>query len=105
LRKTARGYNAATPIQRVKTHSLGNNAVTNIVFAYSTTIVSFPARLLFFVTIIPQLQSSKGKSIRENTKISAKKILGYYELKKNKPGFDEGCSKLSGHGKQAKLQW
>jgi hypothetical protein len=26
-------------------------------------------------------------------------------LKKNKPWFNEGCSKLSDRGKQAKLQW
>jgi hypothetical protein len=32
--------------------------------------------------------------IRENKKISAKKSPGYYELKKNKPWFTEGCSKL-----------
>jgi hypothetical protein len=28
-------------------------------------------------------------------KISAKQSLGYYELKKHKPWFNEGCSKLS----------
>ncbi|PNF23352.1 hypothetical protein B7P43_G13186 [Cryptotermes secundus] len=28
----------------------------------------------------------------ENIKISAKKRLGYYELKKHKPWLDEGCS-------------
>jgi hypothetical protein len=33
------------------------------------------------------------------------KILGYYELKKHKPWFDEGCSKLLDQRKQAKLQW
>jgi hypothetical protein len=32
------------------------------------------------------------ETIRENIKISAKESLGYYELKKNKPWFDEGCS-------------
>jgi hypothetical protein len=31
--------------------------------------------------------------------------LGYYELKKHKPCFDERCSKLSDQRKQAKLQW
>jgi hypothetical protein len=30
---------------------------------------------------------------------------GYYELKKDKPWFDEGCSKLLEQRKQAKLQW
>jgi hypothetical protein len=32
------------------------------------------------------------ETIRENIKISAKESLGYYELKKHKPWFDEGCS-------------
>jgi hypothetical protein len=40
----------------------------------------------------------------ENIKISVKEILGYFELKKNKPWFDEGCSKLLDRRKQAKLQ-
>jgi hypothetical protein len=34
------------------------------------------------------------KTIRENIKISAKESLGYYELKKHKIWFREGCSKL-----------
>jgi hypothetical protein len=45
------------------------------------------------------------ESIRENIKISANKSLGYYELKKHKPWFDEGCSKLLGQRKQSKLKW
>jgi hypothetical protein len=32
------------------------------------------------------------ETIRENIKISAKDSLDYYELKKHKPWFDEGCS-------------
>jgi hypothetical protein len=43
--------------------------------------------------------------IRENFKISAKESLGYLELKKYKPWFDTGCSKLLDQRKQAKLQW
>jgi hypothetical protein len=43
--------------------------------------------------------------IRENIKISVKKSLGFYELKKHKPWFKEGCSKLQEQRKQAKLQW
>jgi hypothetical protein len=35
----------------------------------------------------------------------AKESLGYHELKKHKPWFDEGCSKLLDQRKQAKLQW
>jgi hypothetical protein len=37
--------------------------------------------------------------------MSAKESLGYSELKKHKPWFDEGCSKLLHQRKQAKLQW
>jgi hypothetical protein len=46
-----------------------------------------------------------GKQLTENIKISAKESLGYYELKQDKPWFDEGCSKLLDQRKQAKLQW
>jgi hypothetical protein len=45
------------------------------------------------------------ETIRENIKTSAKKNLGNYELRKHKPWFDEGCSKLLDQSKQAKLQW
>jgi hypothetical protein len=38
-------------------------------------------------------------------KISAKECLGYFELKKQKPWFDEGCSILLDQRKHAKLQW
>jgi hypothetical protein len=41
----------------------------------------------------------------ENIKISAKVSLGYFELRKHKPWFDEGCSKLLDQRKEAKLQW
>jgi hypothetical protein len=34
------------------------------------------------------------EAIRENIKISTKESLGYYEVKKRKPWFDKGCSKL-----------
>jgi hypothetical protein len=43
--------------------------------------------------------------IRENIHISAKASLAYYKLKKHKPWFNEGCSKLLGRRKQAKLHW
>jgi hypothetical protein len=49
--------------------------------------------------------SSAWETIRENIKISAKENLGYFELKKHKLWFDEGCSKLLDQRKQAKLQW
>jgi hypothetical protein len=44
------------------------------------------------------------KTIRNNIKISAKESLGYFELKKHKPRFDEGCTELLDQRKQAKLQ-
>jgi hypothetical protein len=39
------------------------------------------------------------ETIRDNIKISAKERVGYFELKKHKPWFDEGQMK------QAKLHW
>jgi hypothetical protein len=41
------------------------------------------------------------KTIRESIKISAKESLGYFKLKKHKPWFDKGCSKLLDKRKQA----
>jgi hypothetical protein len=35
----------------------------------------------------------------------SKESLGYYELKKHKPWFSEGCSEVSDQRKQAKLHW
>jgi hypothetical protein len=49
--------------------------------------------------------NSALETIRENIKISAKESLGHFELKKHKPWFDEGCSKLLDERKEAKLQW
>jgi hypothetical protein len=49
--------------------------------------------------------NSAWETIRQNIKISAKESLGYLELKKHKPWFDKGCSKLLDQRKQAKLQW
>jgi hypothetical protein len=46
--------------------------------------------------------NSACETIKENITISAKESLGYLELKKHKPWFDEGCSKLLD---QRKLQW
>jgi hypothetical protein len=48
--------------------------------------------------------NSAFETIRENIKISAKESLGYFELKKHKPWFDEGCTKLLDQRKDAKLQ-
>jgi hypothetical protein len=49
--------------------------------------------------------NSAWETIRENIKISAKESLGYFEFKKHKPWFDEGCSQLFNQRKQALLQW
>jgi hypothetical protein len=35
--------------------------------------------------------NSAWETIMENIKISVKESLGYFELKKHKPWFDEGC--------------
>jgi hypothetical protein len=45
------------------------------------------------------------ETIRETITISAKERLGYFELKKPRPWFDEGCSELLDQRKQAKVQW
>jgi hypothetical protein len=45
-----------------------------------------------------------AKLLRESIQNSAKESLGYYDSKKNKPWFNEGCSKLLAHRKQAKLR-
>jgi hypothetical protein len=39
----------------------------------------------------------------ENSKILAKDCLGYYEFKKHKPCFEDGCESLLNRKKQAKL--
>jgi hypothetical protein len=38
--------------------------------------------------------NSAWETIRENIKTSAEESLGYFELKKHKPWFHKGCSKL-----------
>jgi hypothetical protein len=48
--------------------------------------------------------NSAWETIKEKIKITAKENLGYFELKKHKPWFDKGCSKLLDQRKQAKLQ-
>jgi hypothetical protein len=45
------------------------------------------------------------ETIREHINISAKESIGYFELKKHKPCFNMGCSKLLDQRKQATLQW
>jgi hypothetical protein len=48
--------------------------------------------------------NSALETIGENIKISTDESL-FYELKKHKPWFNEGCSKLLDQRKQTKLQW
>jgi phosphomevalonate kinase len=49
--------------------------------------------------------NSAWETIRENIKISAKESQCYFEFKKHKRWFDEGCSELLDQKKEAKLQW
>jgi hypothetical protein len=49
--------------------------------------------------------NSAWEMIRENITISAKESLGYCEVKKHKPWFDQECSKLVDQRKQTKLKW
>jgi hypothetical protein len=49
--------------------------------------------------------NSAWETIRENIKISPKESQGYYELKNDKPWFDNRCSKLLDQRKEANLQW
>jgi hypothetical protein len=49
--------------------------------------------------------NSSWETIRENTTISAKESLGYFELKKHKPWFDEGCVRFLDQRKDGKLLW
>jgi hypothetical protein len=49
--------------------------------------------------------NSAWEKIRENIKISVEESLGNYKLRKHKPWFDEGCSKLLHQRKEPKLQW
>jgi hypothetical protein len=44
------------------------------------------------------------ETITDNVKIPDKESVGYYELKKQTPWFDKGCSKLLNPGEKAKLQ-
>jgi hypothetical protein len=49
--------------------------------------------------------NSAWEKIRGNINISARESLGYYELRKHKPWFEEGCSRLLNQRKRAKLHW
>jgi hypothetical protein len=49
--------------------------------------------------------NSAWETIRENIKNSAKESLGYYDMEKHKPWFDEAYSELIYQKERAKLQW
>jgi hypothetical protein len=46
-----------------------------------------------------------GETIKVEVKVLTKKNIGYYELKKNKTWFVEGCRILLDRRKDAKLLW
>ena len=46
-----------------------------------------------------------GINIKEHVRTLTKENLGLYELKQHNPWFDEECSRLLDHRKQAKIQW
>jgi hypothetical protein len=49
--------------------------------------------------------NNSWKTVRVNIKMSAEESPGYYVLKKHKPWFDKGCSKLLDQRNLVKLQW
>jgi hypothetical protein len=60
------------------------------------------------ITVLEDLETkveinSAWKTIKENIKMSVKDIQCYYNVKKHKPWFDKGYSKLLDQRKQAKL--
>jgi hypothetical protein len=60
------------------------------------------ASCFVFWTCIDYICYDRGawETIRETIKISAKESLGYFKLKKHKPWFSEGCTKLLDQRKQ-----
>jgi hypothetical protein len=66
--------------------------------------VEISNRLTAFENLDAEVDINRAwEIIRENIKISAKESLGYHELKKHKPWFDEGCSEILDQKKQVKL--
>jgi hypothetical protein len=47
--------------------------------------------------------STAWETIRKNIKILVKESLDYYKVKKHNQWFDEGCSELLDHRRQARL--
>jgi hypothetical protein len=57
--------------------------------------VQIPSRFAALENVDTKVVINRAlETSRENIKITAKESLGYYELKKHKPWFEEGCSKL-----------
>jgi hypothetical protein len=53
---------------------------------------------------LKKLNEVEGKE-QFHIEVSNKESLGYYALRKHKPWFDEGCSKLLDQRKRAKFHW
>jgi hypothetical protein len=49
--------------------------------------------------------NSAWESIRENIKKLGKEKRGYHRTKRNKPWFDDECSKLKDQRKEDKSEW
>jgi hypothetical protein len=59
-----------------------------------------------FRNIDPQIDIEIAwETTRNNIKISAQNIRGYFEVRKHKPGINEGHSKLLDQSKYTKVQW
>jgi hypothetical protein len=85
-------------------------------FVFESRLYDFESRHIYRVEVSNRFAAledldaeveinSGWEMIRENITISAKESLGYSELKKHKPWFDQACSKLVDQRKRAKLQW
>jgi len=46
-----------------------------------------------------------GKTVKRTSKLQLKSVLVLYELKQQKPWFDEECVGFLDQRKQAKMQW
>jgi hypothetical protein len=64
-------------------------------------------RFTVFENLESQVDISRARKLRVLETISKfqPKRVGYYELKKHEPKFEEGCSKSLDERQQAKLKW
>jgi hypothetical protein len=95
----SRKHNAGSSYREVQFNKLNEEEGKE---QYRIEISNRFAALENFITVVDI--NTTSEIIKENIKISDKESLGYYELKKHKPWFDERCSKLLDQRKQAKLQ-